>query len=258
MINMVENNIKCMKCDEEFHATPTQIKRGKKFCSDKCYKAMIRIDKSYHPNYGNRSGSNMNCLNCGNIFYVPKCLKKYDKKFCNRTCYMKYRLNNPETHPNYRGGITLGVCDICGERKKQNKRFCSLDCYNVAKKHERCGIKNTFYGKHHTKKTIREIAKNKQKIFYYGNVRMRSSWEVLFAHFLTLQEIKWKYEPRVFELKTINKHYIPDFYVPEWDTFVEVKGFLWEISNTKIDAFKKEYGNITIVGEKEMKEFGLI
>jgi hypothetical protein len=56
--------------------------------------------------------------------------------------------------------------------------------------------------------------------------------------------IKWEYEPRIFDLESQN--YTPDFYLPEIDTYVEIKNFLWKYSKIRDRKFRKLYPNIKL------------
>lgn len=71
-----------------------------------------------------------------------------------------------------------------------------------------------------------------------GLVTMRSSWEVRVADYLTSIDKQWLYEPFTFKL-TDTISYRPDFYIPEDDVYIEVKGWLREEDQYKIDLFKK-------------------
>jgi predicted nuclease of restriction endonuclease-like RecB superfamily len=53
---------------------------------------------------------------------------------------------------------------------------------------------------------------------------MRSGYEVIFAQYLLRHRISFEYEPRRIKL-TPSTVYIPDFYLPDTDTWVEVKGY---------------------------------
>lgn len=55
-------------------------------------------------------------------------------------------------------------------------------------------------------------------------VTMRSSYEVIFAKYLLKHRIRFEYEPRRIQLAP-DTIYIPDFYLPDTDTWVEVKGY---------------------------------
>ncbi len=73
---------------------------------------------------------------------------------------------------------------------------------------------------------------------------VRSSWEADFARILKLYKLKYQYEPKTFFLKRKNGeiiHYTPDFFVPLKNTFYEVKGFLRDLDEEKINLFKEQY-----------------
>lgn len=55
-----------------------------------------------------------------------------------------------------------------------------------------------------------------------GKVWMRSGWEVKTADYLTANNIDWYYEFEWLDLGEIK--YLPDFYLPELDVYIEVKG----------------------------------
>lgn len=55
-------------------------------------------------------------------------------------------------------------------------------------------------------------------------VTLRSSFELIFAKYLLKHRIRFEYEPRRIQLAP-DTIYIPDFYLPDTDTWVEVKGY---------------------------------
>lgn len=80
----------------------------------------------------------------------------------------------------------------------------------------------------------------KQKI--YKGLKLKGSWEEKVAIWLDSQNIVWEYESQkfsyIFENKT--KLYFPDFYLPEQDLFLEVKGFITPKDNEKWSQFPKK------------------
>ena len=58
-----------------------------------------------------------------------------------------------------------------------------------------------------------------------GVIAMRSSWEVALAHWYDGEGISWLYEPKVFTLAK-GCRYIPDFYLPQTNEWVEVSSFM--------------------------------
>jgi len=78
---------------------------------------------------------------------------------------------------------------------------------------------------------------------YYNGVRgiikMKSSWELEVAYWLDHLGYNWLYEPHKF--KTPLGGYIPDFYIPDLDVYVEVKGAWYPGKKGKVEAFVNEY-----------------
>lgn len=78
-------------------------------------------------------------------------------------------------------------------------------------------------------------------IFADGTIiKMRSSWEVLYAKHLDELGIAWIYEPRFFKLSNGHR-YTPDFYLPRYDEYHEVKGCMYPQDREKISLFTKDY-----------------
>lgn len=88
-------------------------------------------------------------------------------------------------------------------------------------------------------------------------VWMRSSWEIEYANYLTTQGIQWLYEPRCFDLGN-GRTYRPDFYLPDSDQWIEIKGYLTELDRQKVALMASIYGiTIHIISWDEMKALGL-
>ena len=61
---------------------------------------------------------------------------------------------------------------------------------------------------------------------------------MIYANFLMENRIEFKYEPKQFKLSN-GVRYLPDFQIDE--TFVEVKGYLSDRSNTKMQKFSENF-----------------
>jgi len=87
------------------------------------------------------------------------------------------------------------------------------------------------------------LTPNKARFYYAFGVRFRSSWELNFAIWLTNKGIIWEYEKYRFKLSN-GTIYIIDFYLPQFDIFVEVKGnYKGKFDLSKSLLFVKEYPN---------------
>ena len=71
-----------------------------------------------------------------------------------------------------------------------------------------------------------------------------STWEANVARVYNLVGIEWLYAPKIFDL---GKHtYRPDYYLPDFDTYVEVKNFMGEYSLERDQTFRKKFPNIKL------------
>jgi len=92
----------------------------------------------------------------------------------------------------------------------------------------------------------------------YKGILMRSSWEIKYAKYLDKNKIKWQYEPKTFDLG--NTTYTPDFYLPETDTYIEIKGRWRDDAKKKFNKFQRRYYsmNIILLTEKELKKLKIL
>jgi predicted DNA-binding protein YlxM (UPF0122 family) len=82
-------------------------------------------------------------------------------------------------------------------------------------------------------------------------IYLRSSWEANLCRYYNFFNIKWIYEPETFffnesslikkKLKRGSVCYTPDFYLPDTDSLVEIKGFFRLSDMTKLKRFRKYY-----------------
>jgi len=91
---------------------------------------------------------------------------------------------------------------------------------------------------------------------------VRSSWEADFARILKLHNLEYEYEPKTFELVREDGnilHYTPDFYVKTQNTFYEIKGWMHELDQEKIDLFQKQYPQyrFTVINTTKFAEFAV-
>ena len=122
----------------------------------------------------------------------------------------------------------------------------------------------------YTSKTLKEAGKkirikildriNNNKIhthYKYKDINMRSSWEVKVAKWLDDNNIKWKYESSEcrFELSN-DRTYVIDFYLPELDKYIEVKGWWDEYSKIKYNEAIKKL-NLCIIDKRNINNIHL-
>ena len=104
-----------------------------------------------------------------------------------------------------------------------------------------------------------DIQKNRRWYFITKNGekrRCRSSYEVLYANWLTENNINFEYEPKRLRL-TGNITYLPDFYLPNEDLWIELKGKWTEGQEEKVALFAQQYKIRVMYYEDIRRECGL-
>ena len=168
---------------------------------------------------------------------------------------------NREMHP-----VDIGKIFGCSKMAIHQK----MEAYGIPKRTKseaRRGKLNPIYGIGHTKEARRKMSlafENGRKIGfngYWGNfdicdtpnqgvVKMRSGWEIKVADYLTSKNIDWFYEVGWLEIDDTTR-YLPDFYLPELDVYIEVKGIKKEEDMKKFFRAAEKY-NILLWDGKEL------
>jgi predicted DNA-binding protein YlxM (UPF0122 family) len=147
-------------------------------------------------------------------------------------------INSGKNSCHWQGG--LPKCLDCGkELSRYGCKFC-WECFNKPKNNANFGRVTKYY---HLK---------------YNKTYFRSGWEANFAKWCDGSGIKWKYESKTFDLG--NTTYTPDFYLPEFDCWIEIKGFFREKAKEKINIFLKLYPelNFKLFEKSDLFEYGVI
>lgn len=79
-----------------------------------------------------------------------------------------------------------------------------------------------------------------------AGTKYRSNFEVDVAGDLVRRGITFQYEPDAYEYVPNPTTYTPDFYVPEYNFYIESKGFFSPEDRTKHLTFRKQHPNIDI------------
>lgn len=169
-----------------------------------------------------------------------------NKLITNKSIRCKSCSQKGELHSNYIDGRTFRKipCKDCG-------KILSLSKYIYCKK---CSEK-LYSGRNHYQ--FGKQSKHGQTINYKG-IYMRSSWEGIFANFLDNNNIKWLYESKTFDLGDCT--YTPDFYLPETEEYIEIKGWWRDDAKYKFELFKIFYPNekIQVLMQKDFRELKLL
>lgn len=172
---------------------------------------------NHNPAYKHGKTYNNRCKDC-NIQIVSPSAKRCSK------CYHKY----------------IKDFNILKNRKITWGKKVSQ---TMLKRKTTSGKNNPMYGK------VTHSKYNK-----YKNIWFHSSWEIAYAKYLDKLGIKWQYEAKTFDLG--NTTYTPDFYLPETNKYIEIKGYWRPDAKKKVKEFKKIYKNIKfeVINKQKLEE----
>ena len=184
-----------------------------------------------------------NCIN--DAYVLGKCkyhyYKEYSKKYYikNRNKIIEYSKKHRLDNSNTKGisGSLKGKTyeEIYGKERGEKQKEAIKKALMGHKISEETKKKISL-----TEKRSTRIYKHKTK-YFYNNIYFRSNWEISFVKWCEKENLKYEYEPKRFNLGEIN--YIPDFYLPDWNFWVEVKGYWDEKSKLKCMSFKEKISN---------------
>jgi len=199
--------------------------------------------------------TSIRCRSCANKdennpFFNKHHTKKSKLKIGNVSLGNQYRLNKASPNlDNYKYNISKKflIKEYIKNKKScfqiADKIGCSLNCiYHRLKKYN-IKIRNR-----------NEIHRGKKHHWYgkiihgkwgkYKGINMRSSYEIAYAKYLDKNNIKWQYESKTFDLGYAT--YTPDFYLPNQDKYIEIKGYWRDDAKKKFKEFKNKYKEIVI------------
>jgi hypothetical protein len=177
----------------------------------------------------------------------------------------------------------LNYCDGRGPRRKRPKlglgwskglnKFSDERIAKISKSLENRVYKGTKHTEE-TKKLLSEIMKKRyesgwestagrcKKLEYdspvAGKVKVDGNWEFRVAEYLDKIGVTWVRNKKRFRyFNSIDDKistYCPDFYVSDWDCYIEVKGFKTELDEIKWKQFK---GNLEIWDKDKLNTLGI-
>jgi len=220
----------CVVCGTSVHCFKSEL-NSTKYCSVNCR------------NLSQKKLSDKICKFCKKVYQShPSRINEY---YCSRYCYQK-------------DGITTKFCVTCGksfEAKKSGPNVrCSRECQYIDQSNGK--IKVYTNGRSGHRKDI------SPELYF------KSALEADFARVMNHQNIDYEYEKRTFSL--LGKKYTPDFYLPEFQIYIELKGVelngkkfntLMSRNLTNHNKLKEQNIKILTVTQKEfilvMRELGL-
>lgn len=254
-----------------------QHKANAQKAGKKALEALAKIKKQKIEDYNKKPAR---CTNCNS----PLDYEKRKNKFCSKSCSASYnnknRVRSDETNQkisnslsnyyekNYKSYKKVFKNNL-KERQIKEGAFCkifTITCRICGTKHavgwnrkdrKTCGKRAC---KIHASVGERSYQNGSRKPTWYYNtwqnkeVLLESSWEVEIANYLTSKGIRWiRPEPvQWFDLKGVERYYYPDFYVVDYNLYLDPKNpYCISKDKVKLEIVKKkinlEYGAVDYI-----------
>ena len=178
--------------------------------------------------------------------------------------------NSTNNIKNYIDGLKCGIYTKTNTNQYTKAKLLGLPKPEISET-TRIKLSNVWLGKHHSNEsksktsiTMQRIVREKpesysasnvngrvKKVKYNGNI-FDSSWEVLVAKYLDDNNIIWEHPNIGFDYEYEGKMhvYYPDFYLPQFDKYIEVKGYKRNKDEYKWSAVS----NLIIIQIKEINK----
>lgn len=226
-----------------------------KKCKQNISKANNKINKS------NELRNDLFCIYCGKQCKNLNSLRNHER-LCKENPDRQILVSNFIKWNEYRRGKNLQ------KSSNQYKKAKETGYIYVISDETRQKLSKASKGKYHTKETkekislrMKEVVKNNPNYSYSKNkyfkkeiingFRMDSSWESIFANYLNQNNIKWIKSKKSFKYIFENKEhsYYPDFYLEDFDLYVEIKGRETERDKAKYKVVE----NLIVLKQSEIE-----
>lgn len=157
----------------------------------------------------------------------------------------RVRNNAERVHESYLTGKSVqwekGLTKETDERIRKQSEQISKTCLQKSKQ-------GTWH---------KSLAKNMH--YKYKDIDLDGTWELEYAKYLDSNNIEWKRPKERFEYIFENKirHYTPDFYIVQEDTYIEIKGYKTKKDDAKWKQFPKDK-RLKVLFKEDLIKIGII
>jgi len=209
----------------------------------------------------------MECIFCNKVITNIGSLRVHEKYYCKQNANRKNKVSNllqynkkvknAEIEKKYTNQYTKAkeLCLPKPEISKETRNKIGLanrrKKWDKEKRLRHSEIMNKVVLLNSDSYTKKNVVGRVKNIEYNGTI-LKGSWEVEVAKWLDNNNIKWTNEIKPFEYfwSGSNHLYYPDFYLVDYNVYIEVKGYERERDRAKWSVMN----NLIVIKEKQIKE----
>jgi len=206
----------------------------------------------------------MNCIFCSKICKNENSLRNHER-LCKQNPNRQHIVSNLIEYNKKRKSLNIKGCNQYTKAAKLGlpKPTISNETREKISHANRSRPPLSAEQRAHKSKAMKEAVQNhpdsysknnvvgRVKNIEYNGVKLKGSWELLVAKWLDQHLIKWEHETRAFKYNWHgSRTYYPDFYLPDLDLFLEVKGYERERDREKW----KVVPNLVVFKRKEIED----
>lgn len=248
------------------HVTHCKLNPNYEVNIEKCKQNISKANnKTNKTNKSNELRNDLFCIYCGEQCKNLNSLRNHER-LCKENPDRQILVSNFIKWNEYRKGKHLQHLQKASNQYIKAKE---TGCTCVISDETRQKLSDSSKGRLHTEeykeklsKIMKEVAKDNPNYSFSKNkyfkkeiidgFRMDSSWESIFANYLNKNDIKWIKNKKPFRYIFENEEhsYYPDFYLEDFNLYVEIKG-----QETEKDKAKyKVVDNLLVLRAKEIDE----
>ncbi len=216
----------------------------------------IESKNRYASRKNNNPVINANCQYCGKLYKTKVSLRQHEIRCKENPDKIKVKPSYGMLGKEGKGSNQF----LKAERLNQPKPVVSEETRKKISEASKKRVWTTEQKSNHSKSMLKAVEDypesysvnniiGRVKQIEYRGILLKGNWEVKTAEWLDFNKIEWQYEhcsyPYIFEGK--ERRYFPDFYLPEYDSYLEVKGFETEQDRAKWNQLT---ANLVVIDKK--------
>jgi DNA-directed RNA polymerase subunit RPC12/RpoP len=255
----ITGEFKCSTCNKIFNKI-SGLKHHSNTCkkiieNDNSYKITgicpkcgyyIKSSRDRHLNFCNGLGTRRFQIKSGNFYKTKKGSKEFGNKIS--ISLKKYYEENPKDK--------LRLAETRKKILENGGEFLTTESRKIMSDKAKNNIKIRY-------KNGLEVKCGRAKKYTYfsevaGEVKLDGTWELKYAKYLDSQKVIWKRNKIRFDYINLSGNkatYCPDFWVEDWNTYIEIKGYERDTDHCKWSQFKEP---LKILRRKDLVDLGVL